>query len=51
MWFLLGFIGYKDDDHKSKPLGIIFPKISADVKRHGGENKCMNFLINDDKKI
>ena len=30
------FFGYKDDDHKIKPLGIILSKTSAYVKSYDG---------------
>ena len=37
------------NDHKVKPLHIIFPKTSAYVKRYDGQTKWMGFLIaNDD---
>ena len=38
------FIGYKDDDHKIKPLCITFPKTSAYVKNYHGETKWTYFL-------
>ena len=55
-WFLWAknykyFIGYKDDDHKIKPLRIMLPKTSAYVKRYGGETKWMYFFIEDDKLL
>ena len=45
------FIGYKDDDHKIKPLRIMLRKRSAYVKRYVGETKWMYFLIKDDELL
>ena len=45
------FIGYKDDDHKIKPLRIMLWKRSAYVKRYVGETKWMYFLIKDDELL
>ena len=36
------------NDHKVKPLQIIFPKTSAYVKSYDGQTKWMYFLIDDD---
>ena len=33
------FIGYKDNDHKSKPLRIMLPKTSASENNYDGETK------------
>ena len=33
------FIGYMDDDNKTRPFSIIFPKTSADVKSCDGTTK------------
>ena len=41
------FIGYKDDEIKTKPLHIILPKTSAYVKIYVGETKWMDFLIKE----
>ena len=37
------FIGYKDDDHKIKPLRIILPETSAQVKSYDGGIKWIFF--------
>ena len=38
------FIGYKDDENKTKPLHIILPKTSAYVKIYVGETKWIDFF-------
>ena len=42
------FIGYKDHDHKIKPLCIVLPKMSAYVKSYGEETKWIYFFIKDE---
>ena len=42
------FIGYLYNDHKVKPLHIMFPKTSDHVKSYDGQTKWMCFLIEDD---
>ena len=42
------FIGYLYNDHKVKPLHIMFPKTSDHVKSYDGQTKWMYFLIEDD---
>ena len=42
------FIGYLYNDHKVKPLHIMFPKTSTYVKSYDGKTKWMYFLIEDD---
>ena len=45
------FIGCLYDNHKVKPLHIIFPKTTSYVKPYDGQTKWMCFLIeNDDFK-
>ena len=39
------FICYMDDDCKTKPFSIIFPKMSTYVKSYDGKTKWMHFLI------
>ena len=39
------FIGYKNDDHKIKPLHIMLPKTSAYVKSYDGELNGSIFLL------
>ena len=34
------FIGYFSIDHKVKPLHIILPKTSANIKSYDGQTKC-----------
>ena len=36
------------NDHKVKPLHIMFPKTSAYVEIYDGQTKWMYFLIEDD---
>ena len=56
-WFLLvkknhkDFIGYVNDDYKSKTLHIMLPKTSSYVKGYDGETKWIYFLIEDDELI
>ena len=45
------FIGYKNDDHKIKPLRLMLPKTSAYVKRYDGETKWMYFVIEDNELL
>ena len=42
------FIGYLYNNHKVKPLNIMLPKTSANVKSCDGQTKWMYFLIEDD---
>ena len=42
------FIGYLYNDRKVKPLHIMLPKTSADVKNYDGQTKWMYFLSEDD---
>ena len=42
------FVGYKDDNHKMKPLRIMLPKTSAYVKSYDGETKWMYLFIKDE---
>ena len=37
------FIGYLHNDHKVKPLYIMLPKTSANIKRYDGQTKWMYF--------
>ena len=39
------------DDNKVKPLHIMLPKTSANVKRYDGQTKWMYFLIEDDELL
>ena len=39
------FIGYKDGDHKIKPLRIMLSKTSVYVKNYDGKTKWMYFFI------
>ena len=41
-------ISYLHDDHRVKPLYIMFPKTSAHVKIYDGHTKWMYFLVEDD---
>ena len=34
------FTGYLNNDYNVKPLHIILPKTSANVKRYDGQTKC-----------
>ena len=43
------FIGYKDDDHKTKSVCILLSKTSVYVRRYDGETKWMYFFIEDDE--
>ena len=43
------FIGYLYDDYKIKPLHIMLPKTSLNVKLYHGQTKCMYFLFEDDE--
>ena len=45
------FIGYKNDDHKIKPLHIMLPKTSAYVKSYDGETKWKYFFNDDDELL
>ena len=45
------FIGYKDDDHKTKLLRIMLPKTSAYVKSYERGTKWMHLLIKDDELL
>ena len=47
MWNYIYFISYFDNDDKTKPLHIMFPK-SAFVKCYDRETKWMCFEIEDD---
>ena len=38
-------IGYKDGDHKIKPLRIMLSKTSVYVKNYDGKTKWMYFFI------
>ena len=38
------FIGYKDDDHKTKMLRILLPKTTFHIKSYDGEIKWMYFF-------
>ena len=42
------FIGCLCDNHKVKPLHIIFPKTTSYVKPYDGQTKWMYFLIEND---
>ena len=42
------FDGYLDNDDKVKPLNIMLPKTSDDVKSYEGQTKWTYFLIEDD---
>ena len=42
------FIGYLYNNHKVKPLNIMFPKTSAYVKSYDGQTMWMYFLIEND---
>ena len=42
------FIGYLNNDNKIKPLHIMFPEISAYVKRFDEQTTWMYFLMEDD---
>ena len=42
------FIGYLHDGHKIKPLHIMLPKPSAEVKSYDGQTKWMYFMIEND---
>ena len=39
------------NNHKVKPLDIIFPKVSAYVRSYDGQTKWMYFLIEDDELL
>ena len=41
-------IGYLYNNHKVKPLHMMFPKTSAYIKSYDGQTKWMRFLIEDD---
>ena len=41
-------IGYLYNNHKVKPLHMMFPKTSVYVKSYDGQTKWMRFLIEDD---
>ena len=41
------FIDYLYNNHKVKPLNIMLPKTSANVKSYDGQTKLMYFLIED----
>ena len=45
------FIGFKDDNHKMKPLRIILSKTSANVKSYYGETKWTYLFIEDDELL
>ena len=48
------FIGYFSIDHKVKPLHIILPKTSANIKSYDGQTKCNTIwdnVIADLKKM
>ena len=42
------FVDYLYDDYKVKPLHIMLPKTSANVKSNDGQTKWMYFLFEDD---
>ena len=42
------FIGYLCDGNKVKPLNVMFPKTSANVKSYDRQTKWMYFLSEDD---
>ena len=42
------FIGYLHNGHKIKPLHIMLPKPSAEVKSYDGQTKWMYFMIEND---
>ena len=42
------FIGCLYNDNKVKPLHIILPKNTHNVKRYDGQTKWMHFLTEDD---
>ena len=44
-------IGYKNDDHKIKPLRIMLPKPCACVKGYDGKTKRTHFLIKDENLL
>ena len=45
------FIGYKDDDHKFKPLLTIFPKMNVYVKSYAGQTKWIYYFFIEDHKL
>ena len=45
------FISYEDDNHKIKPLRLMFPKTTAYVKNYDGETKWMYYFIEDDELL
>ena len=45
------FICYLYNDHKVRPLRIMFPKTSVYVKSYDGQTKWIYFLIKDDNLL
>ena len=45
------FIGYLHNNHKVKPLYIMYPKASASVKIYDGQTKLIYFLIENDELL